>query len=133
MAPTRAQQYNFIPKSQQQSLNEEIQNVDWYWYILENNDIVASSGSFIKTVNDIITHFAKKGKSKQRENNLPWLNNEIIKLMKNRDNALKQTLKTRTTSDRQIFTSLNKVLRMMLIESRILLLRQLKGQMVMES
>lgn len=33
--------------------------------------------------------------------------------MKNRDNALKQSLKTRTTSDRQIFTSLrNKVSRM---------------------
>lgn len=51
-------------------------------------------------------HFTKKVKSKQHRNNLPWLNNEIIKLMKNRDNALKQSLKTRTTSDKQIFTSL---------------------------
>ena len=47
MASTRGQQYYFIPKSQQQFLNEEIQNVDWS-NILENNDIEASSDSFIK-------------------------------------------------------------------------------------
>ena len=112
MASTRCQQYYFIPKSQQQFLNEEIQNVDWS-NILENNDIEASSDSFIKKLNDIVTHFTKKGNSKQRKNDLPWLNNEIIKLMKSRDNALKQSLRTRTASDRHIFTSLrNKVLRM---------------------
>ena len=112
MASTRGQQYYFIPKSQQQFLNEEIQNVDWS-NILENNDIEASSDSFIKKLNDIVTHFTKKGNSKQRKNDLPWLNNEIIKLMKSRDNALKQSLRTRTASDRHIFTSLrNKVLRM---------------------
>ncbi|OON91327.1 MAG: hypothetical protein ATN33_01430 [Epulopiscium sp. Nele67-Bin001] len=112
MESTRGQQYYFIPKNQLQSLNEEIQKVDWS-DILKNNDVEASSDSFIKKVNDVIIRFMKKGKSKQHRNHLPWLNNEIIKLMKNRDNALKQSLRTRTISDRHIFTSLrNKVLRM---------------------
>ena len=87
MASTKGHQYYLIPKSQQQSLNEEIQNVDWS-NILESNDIEVSSDIFIKKVNEIIMHFTKKGKSKEHRNNLPWLNNEVIKLMKNRHKSL---------------------------------------------
>ena len=97
-ASTRGHDYYFIPKGQQHILKEEIQHTDWS-NILENNNVDTSSDSFIKKVNDIITHFTKKGKSKKQRNNLPWLNSEILKLMKSRDSALKQSLKTKTTSD----------------------------------
>lgn len=97
----------------QQQLKNEFELLNWS-NVIENNDIEESSKLLIQKINDTLAHFTKKGVSKEIRESLPWINNEIRKLMRERDSALKKSLKSKNTCDRQIFTSLrNKVINQM--------------------
>lgn len=103
-AKTFISNHEFIPKSEHQNLDTELQLIDWVNVL--GNDLEASSNNFIKNINKITTQFTKQGQFKKHRKKLPWLTDDVRKLMKERDNALKKSLKTGFTCDRQIFTSL---------------------------
>lgn len=91
---TRVTHHHFIPKDYQQNLKNELQQLDWA-NVLNNNDIDARSDILTKSVKDILAHFTKKREYKQQRKKLPWLNDDIRKLMKERDHALKKIFKNR--------------------------------------
>lgn len=54
----------------------------------------------------------KKVKVRSKKLNLPWINERLWTLMKQRDVALKMALKTKTKYDKRVFTTLrNKVIK----------------------
>lgn len=56
--------------------------------------------------------FMKKVKVRSKKLNLPWINERLWTLMKQRDVALKMALKTKTEYDKRVFTTLrNKVIK----------------------
>ncbi len=108
----RASSYQIIPKTEQQNLTNALQEYDWL-NVLTNNEAEDSCSIFSKCVKEILDSFTKKVKFKRRKKALPWVKDDVWKLMKERDNALKKSLKTGLICDRQIFTSLrNKVIKL---------------------
>lgn len=109
----KSRSYEFIPKLAQQHLRNELEQFRWL-NVLNCEDIESCSNNFIKSVNEMVTRFTKKAKLRKSKDNVPWLNSDCRKLMKERDRALKKYLKTKISSDRQIFTVLrNKVIKHM--------------------
>lgn len=71
-----------------------------------DNDVVHSCcKEVMNKVEGIIFKFLKKQKHLKKRT-LPWINEELKKLMKERDLALKKSVKTKLSSDINIFKSL---------------------------
>ncbi|KAK0142318.1 putative RNA-directed DNA polymerase from transposon X-element [Merluccius polli] len=101
-----------IPKNEIDNLDRALKLTEWS-NILCSQDIESSSRNFVTTINRVVTPFIRNVKYRPRKKNtLPWLNGALWHQMRERDSALKKSLKTGYSSDRQIFTSLrNKVVR----------------------
>ena len=104
--------HQIIPKNEKDNLNRALQQTDWS-NILCCQDVESGCHNFVKTTDKVVSPFLKSVKCGPRSNNtLPWINGALWQQMKERDYALKRSLKTGHRSDRQIFTSLrNKVTR----------------------
>uniref|UniRef100_A0AAR2J957 Reverse transcriptase domain-containing protein n=1 Tax=Pygocentrus nattereri TaxID=42514 RepID=A0AAR2J957_PYGNA len=104
--------YQKIPKSEMHNLENALKQIDWP-NILSCKDIDDNCDIFLSTINKVMSSFTRKVQSKPRQREtLPWLNDALLQQMKERDFALKRTLKTGLNNDRLIFTSLrNKVVR----------------------
>lgn len=74
---------------------------------------VADSNTLLTTIKNTIDDFARKAKTKKRQkNSLPWFNTDVWRLMKQRDHALKQALKSKLEHDKRTFVMLrNKVIK----------------------
>ena len=67
---------------------------------------------FSKELESIIKDFNCKFRRKNNKNTVPWINADILKLMKERDLVLKTAIKTKLSYDRQHFANLrNKVVK----------------------
>lgn len=100
-----------MPISQQQNLGATLKEVVWD-KVFSNKNIENYSDEFVIAVNETMTPFIKKINKKRRKgNNLPWITGECWKLMKERDQLLKKSLKSGLTTDRQKYNSIiNKVM-----------------------
>ena len=84
-----------IPKSELNYFEKAIKGINWN-DLLSYTDVEADSQVFLSTIQTTINGFLKKIKSKPgQKSTLPWLNGEIWKLMKERDYALKISLRSK--------------------------------------
>ena len=76
------------------------------------NDCEKDSEILMSKLEQTVKNFSVKIKCKRKEKPIPWINAEILSLMKERDSALKQALKVKTVKARNIFVILrNKVVK----------------------
>lgn len=99
-----------VPKSEMNNLGIALNNIKWS-ELIAIEQLKDKCKTFTNIIQETVNHFSKRVRTKPQKH-LPWLNEEIWTLMKQRDQALKIAWKTGTTTDRQIFTSLrNKVVK----------------------
>ena len=110
LTTTKKQTYLRIPKAEQHNFEEAINGIDWS-SILSGADVENDSHLFLSTIKSTMNSFLKETKSKRgQKSTLPWINDNIRKSMKERDQALKIALKYKKENDKRRFTSLrNKV------------------------
>ena len=100
-----------IPKREFVNFERAVQQINWV-DILNRNGVEADCRLFATKLDDLLEEFTRKVKNrdKNKNNTLPWLNNDIFNLMKERDLLLKRALTTKSIIDRHRFTLLcNKV------------------------
>lgn len=78
-----------IPKNKQSEFKSAIDNINWEDLVSSNIDLEISSQIFTEKLQSTISDFSIKTKYKYKKQSLPWVNDNIKKLMKERDNALK--------------------------------------------
>lgn len=100
-SPIRVSSHHIIPKSEQQNLKNALQEYDWS-ILLTNNEVEDSCSTFSKCFIQVLDRFTKKVEFKKHKKTLPWMKDDVHKLMKERDNALKKSLKTGLICDQQI-------------------------------
>lgn len=107
----REHEFVGIPKNKQESFKNAVQQIDWD-HILLGIDCEKDSETLLTTIEKTIKDFSSKINYKHNKNLLPWINSDILKLMKERDLALKNAIKSKSTSARNLFTTLrNKVVK----------------------
>ena len=92
--------------------DREIKNINWD-QIIAGVDVDNDTNVLMSTIQNITKRFLKKSKSKGTSGyTLPLIYSDIRRLMKERDNALKHSLKSNSLTDRHIFVSLrNRVIK----------------------
>ena len=102
---------SYIPRKDYEVFNNEIRQSNWSETVNEKN-CCAAAEDFTKTLQQLVLKYSKVKKLKKRgKNPLPWLNNDLWKLMRTRDAALKKYHKTGLTTDRLTYNQLrNKVI-----------------------
>lgn len=110
-------------------LDNELNGISWS-NILENEDVHNCCKEIISRLEEVISKFLKKQKHLKKRS-LPWLNDDIRRLMKERDMALKKSLKSKSNTDINIYKSLRnrvtKNLRNAKIEYYISTITEAKG------
>ncbi len=95
-----------IPKSDMDEFDKAIKNIDWN-RVISGENVDTDTQILVSTIQNITKHFLRKTKCKSKNKyTLPWINSDIRKSMKERDNALRSYLKTKSLTDRHIFVSL---------------------------
>lgn len=95
-----------IPHNKLGHLKKAIEEVNWNDHFseqcLENN-----SRSFMTKLSSVIHGFIRKVKpDRVKKKHLPWLNDELRSLMKQRDLALKMSLKKKSEHEKRSFVTL---------------------------
>lgn len=99
-----------IPINMQEHFKSTIHSFKWNDLLL-GKDLSEGSQIFSSKVQSIITEFTSKLKCRNKKNSLPWINADILKLMKERDLALKMAIRTNLFYDKYHFAMLrNKVI-----------------------
>ncbi len=102
---------NIIPKRLKNEFEEEFKKLDWN-EILSTDNLEAASECLMVTINKIKGEFSKNVTFSRKKQNLPWLNEQLWKLMRQRDHALKIAIKSGLAHDRRTFQHLrNKVVK----------------------
>ncbi len=102
--------FNIIPKSLVGQFEEKLKHLDWN-DVLQSGDIENAFNTMMDRVNNTKNEFSKNV-SYSNKINLPWLNEHLWKLMKQRDLALKAALKSKLPHDKRKFQDLrNKVVK----------------------
>ena len=101
-----------IPKNKKEDFKNAIQKISWD-EILVSNDVSFTSQCFTEKIHKTIKDFSKESRKKHKRSSLPWINENVIQMMRERgDRALQTSLKSKRITDRHIFTALrNKVTR----------------------
>ena len=73
-----------IPKSRTLQFERELKNLSWEQKIA-TEDVDQCCNSMITAITKLVDKFTKQKKCKQKGGTLPWINNEIRKLMKKQD------------------------------------------------
>ena len=96
-----------ISRGKQESFKNTAQQIEWD-NVIRGIDSEEDTQIFTKTLEKTL----EKIKHKRNKNQIPWMNSNIIQLMKERDKVLKNALKTKSTHDRSHFAMLrNKVVK----------------------
>lgn len=94
-----------IPKNKQDDFKAAIKNIKWD-ELLPVNDLEMTSQIFTEKLQSTIHEFSIRIKCKNKKQSLPWMNEKVLKLMKERDNALKIATKSKMSLDRYNFVRL---------------------------
>lgn len=105
------QKITYIPKSAVGALDDDIAMTNWdSLFSLCNTDLIAAG--LISTLTSLLQHHTKTTVITQKSRRYPWITNNIQQLMRTRDKALKQYLKSNSITDQLTFKQLrNKTLR----------------------
>lgn len=91
-------------------IDNELNALDWST-IMDNENVHNCCKEVMNKAEGIISKFLKKPRQLKKRS-LPWINEETKKLMKERDLALKKSVKSKLSSDINIFKSLrNRVIK----------------------
>jgi len=100
-----------IPKRKLDDFRKAVHQIEWE-DILIGKDQDEDSQIFSKKLESIINDFSCKLNPKNKKYTVPWINSDILKLMKKRDLALKTANRSKFSHDRQHFAMLrNKVVK----------------------
>ncbi|KAG7526776.1 hypothetical protein JOB18_045141 [Solea senegalensis] len=102
---------NCIPKSKQETFDNEINNLDW-GDILSSENLENSCQLFTSKINIVRDkHIVKNKRKNKNKVNLPWFSEILWQLMKSKDAALKKAIKTKRDTDILVYKNLrNKVI-----------------------
>ena len=84
-----------VPKNDLQKLEHELRGVSWN-NVLQSADPNRCCHELMNIIDKIMSKFLKTKKKTNRKNSLPWIDSSIRQLMKKRDLALKESLKSHT-------------------------------------
>jgi len=98
-----------IPKQEKQNFIDSIGDVKWD-ELFSGINLDEDCSLFSNKIQQIITQFTRKIKLRAKKNGLPWLNESILKLMKERDHSLKLAVKS-GHNRHQFITLRNRVVR----------------------
>ncbi|KAF0038056.1 hypothetical protein F2P81_010930 [Scophthalmus maximus] len=100
-----------IPLKKLTEFEIELKGVNWD-ELQQYDQVNDCCNKLMSTFGSIVDKYIKKRKKSQRKFQLPWMNDNIRKLMKRRDHALKTFIKTRRDIDLELFKGLrNKVIK----------------------
>ncbi|XP_056291865.1 uncharacterized protein LOC130207340 [Pseudoliparis swirei] len=94
-----------IPKRNLDIFHHTIQLIDWDDLLL-GIDIEEDSKAFSDKLENTMKDFSCKFRHKHIKHSVPWMNDDILKIMKERDSALKTAIKNKSSHDRQHFAML---------------------------
>lgn len=94
-----------IPRKNQTEFENELKGVNWD-ELQQYDQVNDCCNKLMSTIESIVDKYTKKLKKSQRKFQLPWMNDNIRKLMKRRDLALKTFIKTRRDTDLKLFKGL---------------------------
>ena len=98
-----------IPKSKVGDFEHDLSKINWE-KVTKEPDLNHSANNFVPTLCDLIDKYTQTWKSRPKKLSLPWVNSDILQIIKKRDLALKRSLITKNNTDHLIFTGLrNKV------------------------
>lgn len=106
------QEHYKVPNGQLTNLENTIKEINWNEY-LANTNVDDNCNRLMCELQTTIQSFMRKVKYKPgKRNYLPWLNENIRSLMKQRDQALKMALRNNVEHEKRLFTTLrNKVVK----------------------
>lgn len=98
-----------IPRKDIERLDNEIRKVNWF-EMVNDKDSNAASSELIKIFQQLVFKYSKGKKVKPKGKiPLPWLSDNLWKLMRTRDSAFKKSHKTGLTTDRLIHNGLKEI------------------------
>ena len=109
--PVSAQTMDYmkIPKNKKEDFKNEVQNIKWD-ELMKSDNLDVTSQYFVDKLHKLIKEFSQMSRNKNNRASLPWMNESILQMMKERDQILKASLKSKLATDRLKFTSIrNKV------------------------
>ncbi len=100
-----------IPKRKLDDFRKAVHQIEWD-DLLIGKDQDEDSQTFSKKLESTIKDFSCKLNPKNKKHTVPWMNSDILELMKKRDLALKTANRSKFSHDRQHFAMLrNKVVK----------------------
>lgn len=93
-----------ILKQDMPNVDNELSQIDWS-NTMKEQDVHSCCSHIMNNIEGIIKKFLKKQKN-CKQKSLPWISEPIRKLMKQRDQALKQAIKSKLNTEIAIFKSL---------------------------
>lgn len=103
--------FNIIPKRLINEFESQFQQLSWSEFLSTDN-LDDASKSLMTMIDKVKSEFSKNITYSRKKQNLPWLNEQVWALMKQRDYALKTAVKSGLAHDRRTFQQLrNKVVR----------------------
>lgn len=98
--------YKFeIPRKTMAAFENELKSVNWD-KLKQLDQVNACCEHLTSTIGYIVDKFMKRRKKSHRKFQLPWMTDNIRKLMKRRDYTLKTFIKTRSDTDSKLYKSL---------------------------
>lgn len=77
-----------IPKDKKEDFNNAVQSIKWD-DLMKSDNLDYSSQYFTDKLHKLIKDFSKKSRNKNKRASLPWINETIVQMMKDRDQTLK--------------------------------------------
>jgi hypothetical protein len=87
-----------IPKSKVGDFEHDLSEINWE-KVIKEQDLNHSANNFVSTLCDLIDKYTQTWKSRPKKLSLPWVNSDILQIIKKRDLALKRSLITKHNTD----------------------------------
>ncbi len=94
-----------IPKNMQDGFKSAVQSINWETVLLGKSS-EDDSKIFIQKLQSSTDKFTCRPRHRKKKNTIPWINTNILNLMKKRDMALKIARKSKLSYDRHTFIML---------------------------
>lgn len=94
-----------IPRKKLTEFENELKGVNWD-ELQQYDQVNDCCNKLMSTIGSIVDKYIKKLKKSQRKFQIPWMNDNIRKLIKRRDHALKTFINTRRDIDLKLFKGL---------------------------
>ena len=103
--------FNIIPNRLINYFKSQFRQLSWSEFLSPDN-LDDTAESLMTMINKVKSEFSKNITYSSKKQNLPWFNEQVWALMRQRDYALKTAIKSGLAQDRRIFQQLrNKVVR----------------------